>query len=343
MMHFRFTTWGFGELALHGRALSRKSKIASRKCKPGLISVTLLFLYLLSPLLSGQTAPGPGVPKRIISLIPAVTEMLYAIGAGNEVVGVSSFDSFPPEVKNRPSVGALVDPDFERILSLKPDLVVVYGTQTDLITRLERAKVSMYRYQHAGLADITTTIRQLGKRIGRVDQATTVAERIDGDIEEIRLIVAGRARPKTALIFGREPGTLRSLYASAGVGFMHDMLVAAGGDDVFDDVKRQSLQATTEVLLARAPEVIIEAHAGESWTAERLKRERAVWNALPSLPAVRSGRIYLLADDRLSIPGPRVADAIRVIARALHPGAFLIKAPERIFDFRFSTFDFKDR
>ncbi len=68
-------------------------------------------------------------------------------------------------------------------------------------------------------------------------------------------------------------------------------------------------------------------HASEGWTAERVERERAVWNALPSVPAVRYGRIHLLADDRLSIPGPRVADAIRVIARALHPGAFLIKQP----------------
>jgi iron complex transport system substrate-binding protein len=323
-MHFRFRTWGFRDLEL-GRS--------------GRVSGTLLFLCFLAPLISGQVDPRPGAPRRIISLIPAVTEMLFAIGAGNEVVGVSSFDRFPPEVKTRPSVGALVDPDFERMLSLKPDLVVVYSTQTDLITRLERAKVSMYRYEHAGLADITTTIRQLGKRVGRVDRATAVAAQIDRDIAEIRRLVAGRARPKTALIFDREPGTLRSLYASAGVGFMHDMLVAAGGDDVFDDVKRQSLHATTEILLARAPEVIIEAHATENWTPERLQRERAVWNALPSLPAVRNGRVYLFADERLSIPGPRVADAIRVLARALHPGAFLIKAPGHTlssFDLRFA-------
>jgi iron complex transport system substrate-binding protein len=253
--------------------------------------------------------------------------MLFAVGAGNEVVGVSSYDTFPPEVRSRPRVGALVDPDFERILSLKPDLVVVYGTQTELITRLERARVPMFRYEHAGLADITTTIRQLGTRIGRVDTADKVAAQIERDIDEIRRMVFGRARPKTALIFGREPGTLRSLYASAGTGFMHDMLVAAGGDDVFDDVKRQSLQATTEILLARAPEVIIETHSEEGWTQDRLKRERAVWNALQSLPAVRNGRVHLLADERLSIPGPRVADAIRAIARTLHPSAFLIKTP----------------
>ena len=260
-------------------------------------------------------------PKRIISLVPAVTEMLFAIGAGNEVVGVSSYDRFPPEVATRPKVGALIDPDFERILSLKPDLVVVYGSQAELIARLGRAQLPLFNYRHAGLGDVTSTIRELGTRIGRGAEADQVAAAIERDIAAIRTRVAGRPKPRTVLVFGREPGSLRGIYVSAGIGFMHDMLDAAGGADVFADIARQSLQATTEVLLARAPEVIIEAHASEGWTPERIARERLVWNVLPSLPAVRSGRIHILTDDRLSIPGPRVADAIRLLADVLHPKA----------------------
>ena len=120
-------------------------------------------------------------------------------------------------------------------------------------------------------------------------------------------------------MFEREPGTLRSIYVSAGVGFMHDMLEVAGGTDVFQDVQRQSLQASTEVFLARAPEVIIEAIATDGWTADRLARERQVWQALTSVPAVRTGRVYLIADVRLAIPGPRVATAIALLADVLHP------------------------
>ena len=116
-------------------------------------------------------------PKRIISLVPAVTEMLFAIGAGNEVVGVSSYDRFPPEVATRPKVGALIDPDFERILSLKPDLVVVYGSQAELIARLGRAQLPLFNYRHAGLGDVTSTIRELGTRIGRGAEADQVAGR----------------------------------------------------------------------------------------------------------------------------------------------------------------------
>ena len=106
-------------------------------------------------------------PSRIISLIPAVTEMLFALGAGPQVVAVSSFDEYPPEALKLPRVGALLNPDLERILSLRPDLVVVYESQADLRRQLERATIPMFVYKHASLADVAVTIRQLGTRIGR--------------------------------------------------------------------------------------------------------------------------------------------------------------------------------
>jgi len=258
-------------------------------------------------------------PTRIISLVPAVTEMLFAIGAGKEVVGVSSYDTYPPEVKSRAKVGALIDPDVERILSLKPDLVVVYASQTELMTRLDRVRIPTFRYEHAGLADITSTIRSLGQRLERGAQAEAVAARIEHDLEAIRRSVAGKKRPRVALLFEREPGTLRNIYASGGIGFMHDMLDAAGGEDVFADVRRQSVQATAELLLTRAPDIIVEIHTFDRWSEDRIARERDVWKALPSLPAVRSGRIYLLQDERLAIPGPRVAEAVKLLADVLHP------------------------
>jgi iron complex transport system substrate-binding protein len=269
---------------------------------------------------AASAPPRQAQPSRIISLIPAVTEMLFAIGAGDRVVGVSSYDRFPAEVATRERVGALLDPNVERILALKPDLVVVYGTQQELIARLARAGVPRFDYQHAGLADITTTIRRLGERVGRTQDAATLATRIERDIQEIRQRVAGRPRPKTVLLFDREPGSLRGMYASAGIGFMHDMLEVAGGVDAFDDIKRQSLQLSAEMLLARAPEVIIEVQSASGWTPERIEKERAIWKTLAAVPAVRTGRIHILADDRLSIPGPRVVEAIRLLVGVLHPG-----------------------
>src|SRR4029450_6550663 len=113
-------------------------------------------------------------PARIVSLVPGATEMLFAIGAGPRVVAVSSYDKEPPEVTSLPRVGALLDPDVERILSLKPDLIVVYGSQHDLVRQLERANVAHFSYVHGALPDIFTTIRRLAERTGDSDQAGRV-------------------------------------------------------------------------------------------------------------------------------------------------------------------------
>jgi iron complex transport system substrate-binding protein len=255
-------------------------------------------------------------PQRIVSLIPSVTEMLFAMGAGPRVIAVSNFDEYPADVLTRPKVGGLIDPDIERILALKPDLVIVYGTQTDLRTQMTRAGIPVFLYQHAGLADITSTIRSVGQRVGSQAAAMTLANRIDADIADTRRHVAGRPRPRTLLVFGRDSETLRGIYASGGLGFLHDMLDAAGATNVFADVKRQSLQATSELILTRAPEVILEIREGSS------PRNLGAWDALGSVPAVRAHRIYLVSGDEMVTPGPRVAQAIRRMAETLHPDAF---------------------
>jgi iron complex transport system substrate-binding protein len=265
---------------------------------------------LLSP------AARQAVPRRIISLVPAVTEMLFAMGAGPAVVGVSSFDRFPPEVARLPRVGALVDPDFERVLSLRPDLVIVYGSQTELTARLARASVDTYAYRDSTLADVLATIRHVGARVGRRAEADSLALSIERDLEILRTNTVGRPRPTVALIFDREPGALRGMYASGGRGFLHDVLVAAGGTNAFGDVDRDGLQVTSETLLARRPDVIIEL-APSTWTPARLADERQVWQTLSAIPAVRNGRLQILADSSLSIPGPRLAQTARVLAEAI--------------------------
>ena len=263
----------------------------------------------------------PARPSRIISLIPAVTEMLFAIGAGEQVAAVGSFDRYPPEVARLPRVGALLDPDLEKILSLRPDLVTVYGSQTDLRQQLERAQVPVFAYRHAGLADVTDTMRQLGDRVGRRSEAARAATAVEEALEAIRRRVAGRPRPRVLLVFGREAGTLRGIYASGGTGFLHDLLELAGGVNVFADVQRESVQASTELVLARRPEVILELR-GSAVDERTVRGLVAEWNAVPAVPAVRAGRILVIADDRTVIPGPRVAESAQLIAAALHPDAF---------------------
>ena len=282
------------------------------------LTLILVALIVLATTPSAQT---PARPQRIISLVPALTEMLFAMGAGPQVVAVSSFDEYPPEVKNLERVGALLDPNLERILSLRPDLVAIYGSQQDLKTQLARASIPVYHYRHAGLADITTTIREIGERVGHAAEARAVIGRIETQLASIRARVGTAPRPRTLLVFGREAGALRGIYASGGTGFLHDMLEAAGGEDVFGDIKRESVQATTELILARKPEVILEirSSASESGTPAS---EIAVWRTLASVPAVRNNRVHFIVDPRTVVPGPRVAEATELLARALHPDRF---------------------
>jgi iron complex transport system substrate-binding protein len=264
------------------------------------------------------TSPGP--PRRIVSLIPAVTEMLFAIGEGERVVGVTNYDRFPPEVARLTRVGGLLDPDVERILTLKPDLVILYDTQVELKQRLDRARISYYSYLHRALPDITATLRTIGARIGSASQANAVAARMEDAIAAIRRAVSGVARPRTMLVFDRDVSSLRNMYASGGYGFLHDILEAAGGQNVFAAVKRQAVEVSTEMILASRPDVVIELWYGEVAKTLDLARQQQAWRQLGSVPAVRNARVYELAGDEFVVPGPRVVDAARQLARTLHPG-----------------------
>jgi len=241
--------------------------------------------------------------------------MLFALGAGDRVLAVGTYDRIPPEAARLPRVGALLDPDVERILSFRPDLVVMYATQVELRTQLERAGVPLFLYEHRGLADIFDTIRALGVRVNVKERADALASSIERQIMDIRKRVAASPRPRTLLVFGRDPGSLRGIEASGGVGFLHDMLEAAGGADVLADVKQQSVTMTTEMVLARAPEVIIEVrYSGEALSPADL----SAWNAVGAVPAVRSHRVHALLGEQFVVPGPRVGQAIEQLARTIH-------------------------
>jgi iron complex transport system substrate-binding protein len=274
----------------------------------------LLVTAAVATAVYGQTSP-----KRIISIVPNVTEILFAIGAGPQVVGVSTYDVEPPEVRSLPTVGALLDPDTEKIISLKPDLVITYGSQTDLQSQLKSANIPYFDYRHAGLDHIMVTMRALGARTGHADQAEKVAGALQASIDAVKKRVAGKPRPKTLLVFGREPGSLRNIYASAGRGFLHDMLIVAGGQDVLQDIEKESAQISTEIILARAPDVILELNAAPRLNDADLKKVVDPWMTLSSVPAVKNKRVIILLGPGLTVPGPRVIDGIEKMAKALHP------------------------
>jgi len=286
-----------------------------------ILALLALMVAVLVAATSAQSQPA----RRIVSLVPSLTETLFAIGAGSSVVGVGSFDTFPPEVARLPRVGALIDPDVERILSLKPDLVITYGSQTALEAQLARANIRTYSYRHGGVAEVMASIKGVGLASGHAGDADALVNRLNGQLNALRARVKGRARPRTLLVVDRQPGTLREIYASGGTGFLHDMLDAAGGDNVFADVKKESVQPSTETLLARAPQVILEVRAEGLIQPAAVATERNVWAALAALPAVRDGRIQFLSGSHLVVPGPRLVQGAEAFARVLHPDAFAVR------------------
>jgi iron complex transport system substrate-binding protein len=291
-----------------------------------MMATRVLAIVLLLAAATGRagSAPAPQAarPQRIVSLVPAVTEMIYAIGDGARVAAVSNYDRFPADVFRLPRVGGLLDPSVERILAIKPDLVIVYATQKELIERLDRATIPYFNYQHKALPDITTTIRAVGERIGSPARAEAVASAMERSLAEIRGRTVNLPHPATLLVFERDPSALRNVFASGGYGFLHDMLEIAGGRNVFANVKQQAVQASTEMLITSRPEVIVELLYGDSLkTADPVKELRA-WDILGSVPAVRAHQVFALTGDEFVVPGPRVVDATRKLARAIHPDVF---------------------
>lgn len=258
-------------------------------------------------------------PKRVVSLVPAVTEMLFTIGAGPRVIAVSSFDHWPPEVANLTRVGGLLDPDIERILSLKPDLLVADASQSEVLAKAKAAGIHVYPYALGGIANLGKTMRELGHMMGTVEQAEAAAAVVDRRLEAIRKRVEGLPRPRALLVFGREPGALRAIDVSGGVGFLHDIVQLSGGDNVFGREKREWVRVSVENVVAAAPDVIIELHYGYYLTLQRLKTEMAVWNTLTTIPAVRNHRVHLFEGDKFVVPGPRLVEAAEEIAAVIHP------------------------
>lgn len=266
-----------------------------------------------------QSAPASPPPARIVSIVPAVTEMLFAIGAGPRVVAVSSFDHWPPEVKDLTKVGGLLDPDVERIIGLRPDLLVMDASQAEVIAKAKAAGIRVFPYTLGGLDNLTRTMRELGRIVGMEREAEAAAATADRRLDAIRHRVAKLPKRKTLLVFGREQGALRAIDVSGGAGFLHDIVQLAGGENVFGGEKREWVRVSVETIIAAAPEVVIELHYGYYLKPARIRTEMAVWDTLQAVPAVRSHRVYLLEGDKFVVPGPRVVEAAEEIANVIHP------------------------
>jgi iron complex transport system substrate-binding protein len=248
-------------------------------------------------------------PKRIISVVPSATEMLFAIGMGDSVVAVGDYDHFPPEVETRPRIGGLLNPNIEKIIELGPDLVITYGSQDVLRDILAARGIRLYPLTHGTVETTLQFMIDLGRTVGAETRAREVVEEIRETFEEVKAR-APRTSPRVLVIHNRGAGVLGSFYSVGSRAFQHELITMAGGENLFADVDKEIIQPSLEEILSRSPEIIIETLPAGAAAAEIEQRKRD-WQSLANLPAAKNDRIYVVAEDYLLVPGPRLDLAAR--------------------------------
>ncbi len=272
-----------------------------------------LLAALLLPLNAVATKP-QALPRRIVSLVPGATEVLFAIGAGDRVAGVSSFDHWPPEVERLPRVGGLIDPDLEAILTLRPDLALIDPSQGSLRRQLTAGGIATYEYATADVADLLRNVLELGGLLGLSDRAVEFADTIRADLDVVRARYASVEPLDVLMVFGRRDGSFAELWVNGGVGFLQELTVIAGGHNVFGDVARPGFKAGLEAVIARVPDVVVELRSDGQRAVPAATLE-AEWRTLPGFAEVR---VVTLAAGWMLVPGPRVAEAARVLGARIH-------------------------
>jgi iron complex transport system substrate-binding protein len=273
----------------------------------------VLLVFLLPISCARSTPPKPGTPQRIVSVVPNVTEMLFALGLGDKVIGVSDFDHFPAEVEKKERVGGLINPNIEKIISMHPDLVITYGTQDVLKQNLQSVGIAMFPFVHGNVDHTLQFMADLGHATGTDGEARRIVAEIRKNFDEVRAH-APADHPKVLVVTGRTPGTLGSFYSVGRRAFQHDLIEIAGGRNLFADVDQEAIQPTLEEVISRKPDIIIETLSPPLDPAEVAQRKKD-WETLK----LAKDRIYIEGESYLLVPGPRFGLAARRLSEIIAP------------------------
>jgi iron complex transport system substrate-binding protein len=261
-------------------------------------------------------------PQRIVSTAPSITEMLYALGLGDRVVGVTTFCHYPPEAAAKPKIGNYLRPDPETIVALRPDLVIMERTGVRQAERLPALKLNVLEVDDGTIPGIYASIQRIASAAGVPERSEALCARIRSGLDQIRARVAHLPRRRILFLVGHTPGRLEDLIVAGGGSYLDQVIEVAGAANVFHDALGAYAKISIEQVLARNPEVI--ADMGEmaqtAGVTEAQKRAVvALWNRYPVLAAVQQHRVFPVASDIFVVPGPRVVEAARAFAQMAHP------------------------
>jgi len=268
--------------------------------------------------------PGPtsrAVAGRIISISPNCTETIGLLGQTQRLVAVSSFCVWPPEAMKLPRVGGLFDPSLEAMVQLRPDLIILRGRNKAVEQLAADRGIELFRDRTESFEDIYATVRELGRLLDCSQRAEDAIDQMRRSLERIGRAVKNRRRPRVMLTLSRNPDDPGQYMTASRGTYMHEMIVFAGGENVFAELAVPYPQVTPEAILSARPEVIIETMP-ESKDQEGLEvKLRSQWRRLGPIPAVQNDRIYVLTDEHAQIPSPRIVAIVARLARLLHPEA----------------------
>lgn len=258
---------------------------------------------------------------RIISLAPSITETLFALGLGEQVVGVTRYCNYPPEALTKPKVGGYLDPNIEAIVALKPDVVITFPSYQALEKRLEQLGISTLQIQHQKLRDILDSIRIIGAVTGKETEAKSLLTILRSQMEDIKNKVADLPRPRVLVVMGRPIGSpLDEIFIAGAADPYDEMIQIAGGINAYNGHFIRIPPLSAEGIIHLNPEVIIELVSSQDtprgWSDKTLLQD---WAKLSEISAVRTGRIHLFMDDFDTVPGPRFILTLEKMARVIHP------------------------
>ncbi|MFN2497607.1 MAG: ABC transporter substrate-binding protein [Pyrinomonadaceae bacterium] len=264
---------------------------------------------------SGRTVTLPAKVERVISLAPNLTEIVYAVGAGDQLVGNTTFCIYPPEAKNVVKVGDTLQPSIERILALRPQLVLVStASQLEAFTRqLDEQQIAVYVTDPHDLEGVFRSILGVGDLLNQSVGAANLVKQLRARTDAIEHAVAGRPAVSVFFQLSGQP-----LYTAGKHSFVTNLIERAGGRSVTADVNEAWPRLSDEAALASRPEAIIMLSGDAMGAAANTNVAAALRNS----PAVKNGRVYVINGDLLTRPGPRLVYGLEHIARALHPEAF---------------------
>ncbi len=259
---------------------------------------------------TGQKVVVPDHPHRIICLVPSITDSVFSLGAGDDVVAVSNYVQFPVAAQKKPSVGSIMTPSLEMIVALHPDLILGTPKANSQATldQLGQMGIPVFLVDPHGLTGILHSITSLGRALNRDSQAAVLTTRLQRRINAVRDYV--RDKPVISVFM---PVWYDPVITIGKGAFITEIIQAAGGHSITDDLSQEWPHMSMEAVIARAPEALLLVRGGET-TFDTLK-DRPGWN---DLPAVKAKRAFYI-DRRVDFPSPVAIDALEDLARQFHP------------------------